>query len=75
MFFMDKRIFEALSLNFKALRQYFPEILVCMLVAAFIKYIGVFSFFGMVLSLSFGNAMIYALYRKIFVEEQTKTSA
>lgn len=70
MFFLDKRIFEAISLNFKALKMYFLEIVVCVLVAFFFKYLG----FGVLLigglfTFPFWNAMIYALYKNIFSEK------
>ena len=75
MFFVDKRIFETISLSFKALRLYFIEIVVCMLVAFLFKYIGIFTFFGMFFTLPFANAMIYALYQTIFNEVDNKVPA
>lgn len=70
MFFLDKRIFEALSINFKALKMFFVEILVCVLVAFLFKYLGfAVLFFGGLFTFPFWNAMIYALYKNIFVEK------
>ena len=71
MFFMDKRIFEAISLNFKALKLYFIEILVCVIVAIFFKYIGFALFFiGGLFTFPFWNAMIYSLYKTAFSEKR-----
>lgn len=70
MFFMDKRIFEAISLNFKALKVYFIEIFVCVLVAFFFKYLGFALFLiGGLFTFPFWNAMIYSLYKSIFSEK------
>lgn len=68
MFFMDKRIPEAIALNFKALRLYPLEILVCTFVAFAFKYFGILTFIGAIFTLPFWNAVIYALYSKIFRE-------
>ncbi|MCJ7933869.1 MAG: hypothetical protein MUW56_09590 [Chryseobacterium sp.] len=71
MFFTDKRIFEAISLNLKALRMYFLEILVCSIVAVFFKYIGFALFFiGGLFTFPFWNAMIYSLYKTAFSEKR-----
>ncbi|MBV8326013.1 hypothetical protein [Chryseobacterium sp.] len=71
MFFTDKRIFEAISLNFKALKMYFLEILVCTIVAVFFKYVGFTLFFiGGLFTFPFWNAMIYSLYRTVFSEKR-----
>lgn len=70
MFFTNKRIFEAISLSFQALRKYFLEILVCTIVAVFFKYIGFTLFFvGGLFTFPFWNAMIYSLYKTIFSEK------
>lgn len=70
MFFTDKRIFEAISLNFKAVKLYFVEILVCVLVAVIFKYIGfALLFIGGLFTFPFWNAMIYSLYKTIFSEK------
>jgi hypothetical protein len=70
MFFMDKRIFEAISLNFKALKVYFIEILVCVMVAFFFKYLGFALFLiGGLFTFPFWNAMIYSLYKTVFSEK------
>lgn len=70
MFFTNKRIFEAISLNFKALKMYFVEIMVCVFVAVLFKYLG-FSLFliGGLFTFPFWNAMIYSLYKTIFSEK------
>ncbi|KPH11932.1 hypothetical protein [Chryseobacterium sp. ERMR1:04] len=70
MFFTDKRIFEAISLNFKALKMYFLEIFVCILVAFFFKYLGFGLFLiGGLFTFPFWNAMIYSLYKTVFSEK------
>ncbi|SDQ47026.1 hypothetical protein SAMN05421664_1722 [Chryseobacterium soldanellicola] len=70
MFFTDKRIFEAMSLNFKALRMFFLEVSVCMIVALLFKYVGFMLFFvGGLFTFPFWNAMIYSLYKTIFTEK------
>lgn len=70
MFFTDKRIFEAISLNFKAVKLYFVEILVCVIVAVIFKHIGFALFFiGALFTFPFWNAMIYSLYKSIFSEK------
>ncbi|WP_068941444.1 MULTISPECIES: hypothetical protein [Chryseobacterium] len=70
MFFTNKRIFEAIFLNFKALKMYFVEIMVCVFVAVLFKYLG-FSLFliGGLFTFPFWNAMIYSLYKTIFSEK------
>ncbi|KMQ69658.1 hypothetical protein ACM39_00940 [Chryseobacterium sp. FH2] len=70
MFFTDKRIFEAISLNFKALKMYFVEIAVCIIVAFFFKYVGFALFLiGGLFTFPFWNAMIYSLYKVVFSEK------
>ncbi len=70
MFFMNKTIFESISLNFKAMKMYFLEILVCVLVAVIFRYIGFAVFFiGGLFTFPFWNAMIYSLYKTIFSEK------
>ncbi|MCS3867611.1 hypothetical protein J3D55_000527 [Chryseobacterium ginsenosidimutans] len=70
MFFMNKTIFEAISLNFKALKMYFLEIFVCVIVAIFFKYIGFALFLvGGLFTFPFWNAMIYSLYKTVFSEK------
>ena len=70
MFFQDKRIFEAISMNIKVLRMYSVEILVCVIVAFLFKYIGFALFLiGGLFTLPFWNAMIYSLYQTIFTEK------
>ncbi|MCW3160797.1 hypothetical protein [Chryseobacterium oryctis] len=70
MFFTNKRIFEAISINFKVLKMYFIEIAVCVMVAFFFKYIGFALFLiGGLFTFPFWNAMIYSLYTTIFTEK------
>lgn len=70
MFFADKRIFEAISLNFKALKIYFVEILVCVMVAVIFRYVGFALFLiGGLFTFPFWNAMIYSLYKIVFSEK------
>ena len=70
MFFTNKRTFETILLSLKGIRLYFIEIVICMLVAVIFKYIGVLTVFGMLFTLPFVNAMIYALYQVVFEEKQ-----
>lgn len=71
MFFMNKTIFESISLNFKTLKMYSLEIFVCVLVAVIFKYIGFALFFiGGLFTFPFWNAMIYSLYKTIFTEKR-----
>jgi hypothetical protein len=70
MFFMNKTIFESLSLSFKAMKVYFLEILVCVMVAVIFKYIGfALLFVGGLFTFPFWNAVIYSLYKTIFSEK------
>jgi hypothetical protein len=70
MFFTNKRIFESVSLNFKALRMYFLEIMVCVMVAFLFKYLGFALFLiGGLFTFPFWNAMIYSLYKTVFSEK------
>ncbi|WP_228455374.1 hypothetical protein [Chryseobacterium sp. Tr-659] len=70
MFFTDKRIFEAISLNFKAFKMYFVEIMVCIMVAVLFKYLGFTLFLvGGLFTFPFWNAMIYSLYKTVFSEK------
>jgi len=71
MFFMNKTIFESISLNFKALRMYFLEIFVCVMGAVIFKYIGFALFLiGGLFTFPFWNAMIYSLYKTAFSEKR-----
>ncbi|QQV02723.1 MULTISPECIES: hypothetical protein [Chryseobacterium] len=71
MFFQNKTILEGLSLSFKAMKNYFIEIFVCILIAFIFKYIGFGVFFvGALFTFPFWNAMIYSLYKTIFSEKQ-----
>lgn len=70
MFFTNKRIFEAISLNLKALRMYYVEIFVCVIVAVLFKYLGFTLFLvGGLFTFPFWNAMIYSLYKTVFSEK------
>lgn len=70
MFFQNKTIFEAISINWKVLKMYFIEILVCVIVAFIFRYVGFALFFvGILFTFPFWNAMIYSLYKTIFTEE------
>jgi hypothetical protein len=70
MFFMNRTILESISLNFKALKMYFLEIFVCVIVAVIFKYIGFTLFFvGGLFTFPFWNAMIYSLYKVVFSEK------
>lgn len=70
MFFMNKTIFESISLNFRALKMYFLEIFVCIIVAFIFKYIGfTLLLIGGLFTFPFWNAMIYSLYKTIFSEK------
>ncbi len=71
MFFQNKTIFEAISINWKALKTHFVEILVCVIVAFIFRYVGFAVFFvGILLTFPFWNAMIYSLYKTIFTEKK-----
>jgi len=70
MFFQNLRIYEAIFMNFKALRMFSLEIFVCVLVAVLFKYLGFTLFFiGGLFTFPFWNAMIYSLYKTIFTEK------
>ena len=69
MFFMDKTIFESISLTFKAMKLFFIEIVVCFLVAFVFKYFGMFTIIGGLFTFPFINAVIYTLYSQIFKEK------
>ncbi|WP_185286460.1 hypothetical protein [Chryseobacterium indologenes] len=70
MFFTNKTIFEAISLNLKALRMFFVEIIVCVIVAVLFKYLGFTLFLvGGLFTFPFWNAMIYSLYKTVFSEK------
>lgn len=68
MFFMDKRIIETFGLNYNALKLFPLEIIIGSFIAIAFKYFGIFTLFGAIFTFPFWNAMIYALYRKIFSE-------
>lgn len=68
MFFMDKKIFESISLTWKALKLYPLEILICCFVAFMFKYIGIVTIIGALFTLPFWNSIIYVLYKRMFSE-------
>lgn len=71
MFFMNKSIFESIGMTIKALKIYFVEILVCVIVAFIFRYVGIFAFWiGFLFTYPFTNAMIYTLYKNIFREKE-----
>ena len=69
MFFMDKTIFESISLTFKALKMFFLEIFVGVIVALLFKYVGIMTLIGGLFTYPFMNAMIYSLYKRVFNEK------
>ncbi|WEK68712.1 MAG: hypothetical protein P0Y62_12730 [Candidatus Chryseobacterium colombiense] len=70
MFFQNKTIFESIALNWKALKMYFIEIFVCVIVAFLFKYVGFAVFFiGGLFTFPFWNAMIYSLYKAVFSDK------
>ncbi len=73
MFFMNQRIFEAINLNFKAIKLYPLEIVICVIVAVLFRYSGMLIFlFGILFTFPFWNAIIYTLYSKIFAEKESE---
>ena len=74
MFFMDKRIFETFSLNYVAFKRYTMIIFVGMLVAFVFKIVGMMTLILLPFVLPFSNAMIYALYMKVFTENKGEIS-
>lgn len=74
MFFMDKRIFECFSLNFRALTQYAVPVFVGLLVAFLFKVVGALTLLFLPFTWPFMNAMIYTLYSEIFKEHKEKIS-
>lgn len=72
MFFQNKRIFEGIQLSVKALRMYPGEIIICVMFAVFFRYAGIMSVFGAVVTFPIWNAVIYVLYKNMFVEPEQK---
>lgn len=66
MFFKNIRIFEGIGLTIKVLRKHFMEVFLVLIIGAMIKYMGIFSFFGIPFFLGFSNVTIYALYSNYF---------
>lgn len=70
MYFQNKRIFEAIAINFKVLKLYFIEIVVCVIVAFLFKYIGFALFLiGGLFTFPIWNSIVYSLYKSIFAEK------
>lgn len=70
MYFQNKRIFEAIAINFKVLKLYFIEIVVCVIVAFLFKYIGFALFLiGGLFTFPIWNSIVYSLYKSIFTEK------
>lgn len=69
MFFLDKKMLETLSLNYKALKRFPMEILLCCMVAVLFKYGGIFTIVGALFTYPFWNAIIYSLYSSLFNEK------
>ncbi len=69
MFFMNVKTFEGISLTVKALRGNSLTVVICMMVAGVFSFSGILLFgFGFLLTFPFWNAVIYALYKKIYNE-------
>lgn len=66
MFFKNIRIIEGIGLTIKTLRKHFIDIMVVLVIGLIIKYIGIFSFFGIPLFFGFSNAIVFALYNNYF---------
>lgn len=69
MFFMDRRIIETVALNWQALRHYFIEITVCIIVAFLFRHAGLIVLVGFLFTFPFWNAVIYAMYMTFFAEK------
>ena len=69
MFFLDKKMLETVSLNYKALKRFPMEILLCCVVAVLFKYGGIFTIVGALFTYPFWNAIIYSLYSSLFNEK------
>lgn len=71
MFFMNKRIFEGISLSIAALKKYPLEIIICAVAAFFVRYSGFFTIVGALFTFPVWTAVIYALYKNIFSENES----
>lgn len=70
MYFQNRRIFEAISINFSVLKAHFLPIFVCVIVAFLFKYIGfALCIVGALFTFPIWNAIIYSLYKSIFNEK------
>ncbi|WP_262150333.1 hypothetical protein [Chryseobacterium foetidum] len=66
MFFENKRIIEIIAIGWKALKNNFLEIFVCVLVSLLFCYAGfLFFFVGFLVTFPFWNAMIYSMYKNV----------
>lgn len=70
MFFANKRIFDTFSLNIRAFRLFPFQIFAAVVFSVLFKYAGIFSLVGGIFTYPFWNAMIYALYKRIFLGEE-----
>lgn len=70
MFFRNLRIFEGIRLSFKALKKFPAEIFVCAFCAVAIRYFGMISIVGALFTFPIWNAIIYAMFSKIFSETE-----
>ena len=70
MFFANKTLFNAILINFKALKTHFPIVFIGFIVALIFKYAGFMVFFiGCLFTYPFMTAMIYAIYQQVFSEQ------
>jgi hypothetical protein len=75
MFFYNINIFQSLKINFQVLKQHFLVVFLGVIIALFIKYVGIFAFgIGILFTFPFFNSMIYALFKNIFTEEAKNNS-
>lgn len=72
MFFMNKRIFEGINLNFQALKKFPAEIIIYVLVAVAMRYAGLLSIAGALFTFPIWTAIVYAMYNNMFSENETK---
>ena len=71
MYFRKEPLGMALLWNFQILRRNFAVLMLCVLATVLISYSGFFLMFvGYALTFPFWNAMIYTLYKYLFVEER-----
>lgn len=70
MFFLDKKMLETITLNYKAIKRFPIEILLACAIAVLFKYGGIFTVVGALFTYPFWNAIIYSLYSSIFSEKK-----